>query len=123
MSGILTLALGLARLGFLDSVLSQSLLRGFITAVASVIFIEQLPLLLGLPKDYAHGAIEESPLHKFILVCQSLYAAKWQAVGLSVGSIAFLAAWLQVKRHWKFAAIVPEILLLIVATSLLSYLL
>jgi MFS superfamily sulfate permease-like transporter len=34
--GIITLALGLLRLGFLDVVLSRALLRGFITAVGVV---------------------------------------------------------------------------------------
>ena len=33
---IITLALGLLRLGFLDVVLSRALLRGFVTAVACV---------------------------------------------------------------------------------------
>lgn len=40
--GIITFALGLFRLGFLDVVLSRALLKGFITAVGVVIFVEQV---------------------------------------------------------------------------------
>jgi MFS superfamily sulfate permease-like transporter len=40
--GLMTFLLGIFRLGFLDAVLSRALLRGFITAVAFVILIEQL---------------------------------------------------------------------------------
>ncbi|ORZ39308.1 sulfate transporter family-domain-containing protein, partial [Catenaria anguillulae PL171] len=46
--GLFTFLLGFFRFGFLDSVLSRALLRGFILAVAIVIIIEQAPPLLGL---------------------------------------------------------------------------
>lgn len=46
--GIITFALGLFRLGFLDVVLSRALLRGFITAVGCVICVEQMIGMLGL---------------------------------------------------------------------------
>jgi MFS superfamily sulfate permease-like transporter len=40
--GLITLLLGIFRVGFLDNVLSRPLLRGFITAIACVIVVEQL---------------------------------------------------------------------------------
>lgn len=46
--GIITLALGLVRFGFLDNVLSKPLLRAFITAVGIIITIDQLDVFLGL---------------------------------------------------------------------------
>ncbi|KAI9217693.1 sulfate transporter family-domain-containing protein [Blastocladiella britannica] len=46
--GLFTFLLGFFRFGFIDSVLSRPLLRGFITAVAIVIMVEQAPTLLGL---------------------------------------------------------------------------
>ena len=46
--GLITFLLGLARMGFLDAVLSRPLLRGFVTAVGLVIFINQLIPMLGL---------------------------------------------------------------------------
>ncbi|CAO3614120.1 unnamed protein product [Mucor hiemalis] len=47
-TGLFTLALGLLRFGFLDSLMSRALLRGFITAVAMVVLVQQSILLLGL---------------------------------------------------------------------------
>lgn len=41
-TGVITLILGILRLGFLDSVLSRPLLRGFITAMGLVILVNQL---------------------------------------------------------------------------------
>lgn len=41
-TGVIALLAGFVRLGFLDSVLSRPLLRGFISAVGWVIFVDQL---------------------------------------------------------------------------------
>jgi MFS superfamily sulfate permease-like transporter len=42
MTGAVALVAGFLRLGFLDSVLSRPLLRGFISGVGFVIFVDQL---------------------------------------------------------------------------------
>lgn len=42
MTGAFAFIAGIVRLGFLDSVLSRPLLRGFISAVGFVIFVDQL---------------------------------------------------------------------------------
>lgn len=47
-AGLVTLLLGLLRLGFLDAVLSKPLLRGFVTAVGVVIIVSQMIPMLGL---------------------------------------------------------------------------
>ena len=44
---IITLALGILRLGFLDVVLSRALLRGFITAVG-IVSMSCIPIILSL---------------------------------------------------------------------------
>ena len=48
--GLVTFLLGALRLGFMDAVLSRALLRGFITAVGFIIFIEQSSEALILPR-------------------------------------------------------------------------
>lgn len=48
MTGVMILIAGLTRLGFLDNVLSRPFLRGFITAIGFVIFVDQLIPELGL---------------------------------------------------------------------------
>lgn len=42
MTGAIALVAGILRLGFLDSVLSRPLLRGFISGVGFVIIVDQL---------------------------------------------------------------------------------
>ena len=48
MAGAMILVAGITRLGFLDNVLSRPFLRGFITAIGFVIFVDQLIPELGL---------------------------------------------------------------------------
>lgn len=50
MAGATVLLAGVARLGFLDSVLSRPFLRGFISAIGFVIMVDQLIPELGLTK-------------------------------------------------------------------------
>ncbi|MBW0534737.1 hypothetical protein O181_074452 [Austropuccinia psidii MF-1] len=47
-TGLISFLFGFFRLGFLDAILSKALLRGFVSAIAIIIAIEQLPILLGL---------------------------------------------------------------------------
>ena len=56
--GIITLGLGLLRLGFLDVVLSRALLRGFITAVGVVShLIKSTPASMLIKLDHLYRAI------------------------------------------------------------------
>jgi sulfate permease, SulP family len=48
--GILALAAGIARLGFLAGFISEPVLKGFIVGLALTIIIGQVPKLLGVPK-------------------------------------------------------------------------
>jgi MFS superfamily sulfate permease-like transporter len=64
MAGTMILVAGITRLGFLDNVLSRPFLRGFITAIGFVIFVDQLIPelgLAGLAKDAgaSHGTTVE----------------------------------------------------------------
>jgi MFS superfamily sulfate permease-like transporter len=59
MAGSMILVAGIARLGFLDNVLSRPFLRGFITAIGFVIFVDQLIPELGLAtkgSTISHGS-------------------------------------------------------------------
>lgn len=57
MAGAAILVAGLARLGFLDSVFSRPFLRGFISAVGFVIFVEQLVPQLGLVEEAKEAGV------------------------------------------------------------------
>ena len=50
-TGILGIAAGLARMGFLASFISQPVLKGFVVGLALTIIAGQLPALFGVPKE------------------------------------------------------------------------
>jgi MFS superfamily sulfate permease-like transporter len=59
MSGAMILIAGITRLGFLDNVLSRPFMRGFITAIGFVIFVDELIPEMGLvalAKGVSHGS-------------------------------------------------------------------
>ena len=60
LAGLITLLLGLLRLGFLDAVLSRPLLRGFVTAVGAVIAVSQSIILLGLQQRAADEDLQST---------------------------------------------------------------
>ena len=87
-TGLIALIAGIVRLGFLDSVLSRPLLRGFISAVGFVIFVDQLILEMGLEnlakqEDVMHA----SSLTKFIWILTSIGST--HRLTFLVASVAF----------------------------------
>ncbi|KNZ62904.1 uncharacterized protein VP01_1209g6 [Puccinia sorghi] len=72
-TGLIAFCFGFFRLGFLDAVLSKALLRGFVTAIAVVIAIEQLPSLLGLSElEKKQGIKSEGSIEKLIWTLSNL---------------------------------------------------
>ncbi|WAQ87111.1 hypothetical protein PtA15_8A12 [Puccinia triticina] len=72
-TGLIAFSFGFFRLGFLDAVLSKALLRGFVTAIAVVIAIEQLPSLLGLAAlEKQQGINAEGSIEKLIWTLSNL---------------------------------------------------
>jgi MFS superfamily sulfate permease-like transporter len=67
LSGAFTLIAGISRLGFLDNVLSRPFLRGFITAIGFVIFVDQLIPEMGL-MEMARGVNHASTAEKLIFI-------------------------------------------------------
>ncbi|WVQ78791.1 hypothetical protein IAT38_000882 [Cryptococcus sp. DSM 104549] len=128
--GVITSLLGLLRLGFLDVVLSRALLRGFITAVGVIIFIEQLIPMLGLAAILAHpdGSREAPtrPITKFIFTLQHLHHTNKTTAILSFTSLGFLILVRVLKGRvvqrpgGAWVKYVPEILVLVVGTTFLA---
>ncbi|KAI9005082.1 sulfate transporter family-domain-containing protein [Hyaloraphidium curvatum] len=134
--GLFTSVLGFFRLGFLDSVLSRSLLRGFISAVAVVVVIEQLPLLLGI--DYAkipkagHGShadviapAELTPIEKLARLIRHLPYTHGLTALIALVTVSFLSVARVVKtqaRHIRIINLFPDILCALLLADGLSYL-
>lgn len=92
MAGVIILVAGIARLGFLDSVLSRPFLRGFISAIGIVILVDQLIPETGLSKRASHvgGAAHGSSLDKFLFICGNIEHAHRLTCAVSLGCFAII---------------------------------
>ncbi|KAK4055270.1 hypothetical protein OIV83_000552 [Microbotryomycetes sp. JL201] len=123
---IVICSLGMLRLGFLDAVLSRALLRGFVTAVGLVIFASQLVPVLGLEPyvDKAHPA--ESFIDKINFVIDNLGNIHKLTLVVSLSALAVLIAakmfksGLAQRKGFRFVAYVPEVLAVVILSSILS---
>ncbi|KAF9155584.1 hypothetical protein BG015_009367 [Linnemannia schmuckeri] len=123
--GLFTFFLGFVRLGFLDSVLSRALLRGFITAVAVVVIIEQSITLFGLKELAEHFGIGEqsSTVEKVAFIVENFGHIHYLTTIVSFSSIAFLLSFGSIKKRLTkvpFLAFIPEILLCVILYTVLT---
>jgi SulP family sulfate permease len=88
-SGVMTLAFGVMRLGFLSQLLSRPVVSGFISGSAVLIIISQLKLLLGVP---ASGSSSWQAL-------QSLVAHLQQANPTTLTLSVVALVWLLLARY------------------------
>jgi len=123
-TGLLTLILGLIRLGFIDSVLSRALLRGFITAVAIVIIIEQMITMLGLTELSVHVGLSHasSTVTKTIFILKNLDRIHVVTTAISFASLAFLLLIRFIKSLFPkkpFVQFIPEFLIAVIIFTVL----
>ena len=92
MAGAVILAAGLTRLGFLDSVLSRPFLRGFISAIGCVIFIDQLIPETGLSPEAKHvgGVSHGSSWEKLEFLGANVRLMHGMTCGVAFGSFAVI---------------------------------
>ncbi|EGG08907.1 uncharacterized protein MELLADRAFT_77271 [Melampsora larici-populina 98AG31] len=92
-SGLITFLFGFFRLGFLDAILSRALLRGFVSAIAIVIAIEQLIPILGLSAlEHAQGISSEGAVEKLIWTLSNLKSSHRMSCLISLVSFCALIA-------------------------------
>ncbi|GAB1523190.1 hypothetical protein RhiTH_006321 [Rhizoctonia solani] len=125
--GFFSFALGLLRLGFIDVVLSRALLRGFVTAVAVVITIEQLIPMLGLVRlEHSIKPVPVTTIDKFLFIVQNAGThAHWLTTIISFATLVALLSARAVKRRlakregWRWVKFIPEVFLaVVIATAL-----
>lgn len=133
-SGAALLGFGLGRFGFLDNILCDSLLKGFICGVGIVMVINSSIALLGLTKKLQDVINDKddidihSPFDKVRFLYQ--YWKEYNSLSLKVSVCAFVSIiairhlknWV-VKKNTKFrhAIYFPEILLVVVVSTVLCY--
>ncbi len=82
--GVVYLAAGLARLGFITQFLSKPVMDGFVVGLAIFVAVGQLYKLLGVPKTSGNT------LEKLIGVIKELPQANWVTFAVAVGSLFLL---------------------------------
>lgn len=100
MAGVMTLVAGLTRLGFLDNVLSRPFLRGFITAIGFVIFVDQLIPETGLTQRAKDAGVSHgSTVTKLIFFVRNVSSSHGLTAAVSLGSFAIILLFRYVSLH------------------------
>lgn len=125
-TGAIALCAGIVRLGFLDSVLSRPLLRGFISAVGWVIFVDQLIPEMGLQELAKQERISHaSSLTKFTWLIRN--AENAHRLTFTVAAVAFsvimIGRVLKLRLQSRLPSIVflPDRFFVVVLSAILTY--
>lgn len=90
-AGAVIFGAGLSRLGFLDSVLSRPFLRGFISAIGFVIFVDQLIPELGLTEVAREtGASHGSSAQKLVFLVRNVRSSHGLTLAVSLTSFVII---------------------------------
>jgi hypothetical protein len=91
-AGAVIFTAGLARLGFLDSVLSRPFLRGFISAIGFVIIVDQLIPELGLAEvaKEVGGVAHGSSANKIAFLFRNIGKSHGLTAGVSFGAFVVI---------------------------------
>jgi len=121
--GLISFILGFFRLGFIDVVLSRALLRGFVSAVAFIILIEQLIPMLGLVA-LEHKLNPQTTLEKIIFLVENGFTRTHRPTAfVSTVALAALVMLRMLKaslRRYKWVGRIPEVLIVVIVSTILS---
>src|SRR5215469_465948 len=107
-SGIVCVAAGVARLGFITELLSKPIRYGYMNGIALTVLLSQVPKLFGFSID------AKGPLNQSVAIVQQVLAGRTKPVTLAIGAGA-LALILLLKRYPR----VPGTLIAVVAATVL----
>ncbi|GMM53306.1 hypothetical protein DASB73_042690 [Starmerella bacillaris] len=127
-AGAIILFFGLLRVGFLTNVLAQSLLRGFVTGAGMVMIADQLPVMLGISAKM-HEALgpDTSSYEKSLYTFKHWRESKSIDCWFSLVALSFLIFGKALKRYlvnkkkFKKAVLIPDILLMVIVLTFVSY--
>ncbi|CAN5649483.1 sulfate permease [soil metagenome] len=112
MVGVLQLALGLLKMGFLTNFVSHPVLSGFIYASAVIIALSQVKHFLGIP-----GSEDHSTPGMVVAIVNRIGETNWIPLSIGVASVATIVL------LGKFVPRLPGALVAVVAATLAVYLL
>ncbi|KAF1811662.1 sulfate transporter [Eremomyces bilateralis CBS 781.70] len=127
MAGAVILSAGLFRLGFLDNVLSRPFLRGFISAIGIVIFVDQLIPEMGLSHLATQvGGVEHgSCIDKVVFLVRNMDKAHKLTTAVSFGAFAIIMAHREIKKRlqprYPNVAYIPDRFVIVVFSAILAW--
>ncbi|HEU5297324.1 MAG TPA: SulP family inorganic anion transporter [Burkholderiaceae bacterium] len=107
-SGIVCIAAGVAKLGFVTELLSKPIRYGYMNGIALTVILSQLPKLLGFSVQ------SDGPLQQLWATASGVLAGKASAIAFALGA-GTLAAILLMQRRPRW----PAILIAVVAATLI----
>src|SRR6185369_6861832 len=105
-AGLVCLAAGLARLGFITELLSKPIRYGYMNGIALTVILSQMPKLLGF------SVPSEGPLRQALAIVDGVLAGKTNLVAFAVGA-GTLAAIVLLQRLSR----VPAVLVAVVGAT------
>ncbi|KAI1129011.1 sulfate transporter family-domain-containing protein [Nemania abortiva] len=125
-AGAYVFVMGLGRFGFIDNVLSRPFLRGFISSIGLVIFIDQMIPVLGLNKAAHEPSVpHRSTVEQLEFIFTHL--GKWHQLSGIIGIVSFAVIMVlrEIKRRlqprYPGVAYFPDRLLVVVISAFLAY--
>lgn len=125
LGGIL-LGAGILRLGFLDNVLSRSLLKGFIGAMGLIMIINELAIELGI-LELSLTQPHSTTLDKFLFIISNYKSTHLKTFFISSITLFIVLAVrtfknIMINKYNKKSAIyIPELLLMVIVGTFLCY--
>ncbi|KAL0264779.1 hypothetical protein SLS55_000731 [Diplodia seriata] len=126
-AGLVILLGGLFRLGFLDNVLSRPFLRGFISAIGVVIFIDQLIPQMGIARlaDGPHGVQHGSAVEKLIFIIRHAGQSHSLTCAVSFGAFFTIMFFRELKKRlqprYPGVAFIPDRFVVVVLSVILTW--
>ncbi|KAJ2609038.1 hypothetical protein H4S08_004219 [Coemansia sp. RSA 1365] len=121
-TGLFTFVLGIFRFGFLDSMISESSLRGFISGTAIVVLIGQARIVLGIPTT--SDVVHSTPWNDLKYMVSHLGETHAMTAAVSLGALALLrlihAAKAQFTRA-RWLQNIPDTLVVVVLATIISW--
>ena len=126
-AGSVIFSAGLARLGFLDSVLSRPFLRGFISAIGFVILVDQAIPELGLTdlaREYGDVS-HQSSARKLVFLVRNIGKSHGLTAAVSIISFIIIMIFRTLKRQlqprYPNAAYFPDRFLIVALSAVLTW--
>jgi high affinity sulfate transporter 1 len=125
MAGAFILIAGLFRLGFLDNVLSRPFLRGFISAIGFVIFVDQLIPEMGLAGLAAHEVAHGSCIDKVVFLFSNIGRAHGLTCAMSFTAFGIIMFFREFKKRLQprhpSVAYIPDRFVVVVLSAIFTW--